>query len=156
MPKLFRGSSQPQDPRPKATMGVWFMALLMMGPAVPMVLVTQQIVFPMAVMATAGLSTACVWLFGGRGIKRNAQDAQELRQSREEIAALKESVQDLQQRLECLETISRYERLRDQAALDADAMSYGMADTSMSAPPMSAPQPTARRSVRNDRSAVSL
>ena len=155
MPLFFKGPSVAPDPRPKATSRIWVFSLLMMAVAIPMVETTQSAVIPLFILAAAALSTAAVWLFGESSQKREARDAQALRQSREEIAALQSTVAEMRDRLECLETISRYERLRDQSALEADAAAFGMADDSMGA---SAPSPSASRrpARRDERGKISL
>ena len=144
MPLLSKRHEPPRHPRPKATFAIWALSLLMMGPGVAITLATQSAAFPFAVLGAGVLSTLGVWAFGDRARARDARQDTALRQSREEVAALQSTVEEMRERLECLETISRYERLRDQAATEADAAGYDMADASMGAP--AKPQTSASRS----------
>ena len=92
---------QIKDRRLLATSTIAGSTLGMLILCVPLCAITKDATLPVFAIAGSSLATAAVWLFGRPKNPREASEKQ--------VAALEATLLDLQQRLENVETINRYE-----------------------------------------------
>ncbi len=105
-----------------------------------MVFATHSVLVPLSLIAGAALSSASVWAFGDAAAKRSRAERQASEQERREAAQLRSHVQDLEHRLQALETIGRYEQARRERAEEAR---FGAPHQDAFDPLSSAPAPPA-------------
>lgn len=88
----------PKDARVQITKSVWVFSTAMMGISIPIVGMTHSILLPLCVLGAAAVSTVAVWLGGKVSVQGRADNA------------LQQQLQQLEDRLANVETMSRFER----------------------------------------------
>ena len=88
----------PKDARVQITKSIWIFSTAMMGISIPMVGITHSAVLPLCVLGAAAVSTVAVWLGGKVSAQGRADNA------------LQEQMQQMEDRLANVETMTRFER----------------------------------------------
>jgi hypothetical protein len=101
-----------EDPRVEIVGRIWRMLIPVVALSIPICTLSRLgIYLPFVAIGAAGLSTACIWYFGG---KREGL-------GRKENERLQQRIKELEERLANVETISRFEMqlaAREKAALE--------------------------------------
>jgi hypothetical protein len=80
-----------QDPRVRATSGIWGIAVGMLGVCIPLVAITNSgLILPILVIVAAGISTTAIWL----SQKKTRENS--IPQLPQKLAALEERVNNLE------------------------------------------------------------
>jgi len=98
-----------KDFRVVSTAAVSGATIAMMGICIPLVAITQMVTLPLFVLGASALSVSAIWFFGSKKPQDN--------QSSSKIEELENTVNDLKQRLENVETISHFERAMAEKSL---------------------------------------
>ena len=89
-----------EDPRVEIIGRIWRMLIPVVALSIPFCALSRLGIFlPFVAVVAAGLSTACIWYFGGKreGLGRKENDR------------LQQRIKELEERLANVETISRFE-----------------------------------------------
>jgi hypothetical protein len=100
-----------EDPRVDIIGRIWRMLIPVVALSIPFCALSRLGIFLPFVAIGAGLSTACIWYFGGKRERVGGKENE----------CLQQRIKELEERLANVETISRYEMqlaAREKAALE--------------------------------------
>jgi hypothetical protein len=101
-----------EDPRVEIVGRIWRMLIPVVALSIPICALSRLGIFlPFVAIGAAGLSTACIWYFGGKRERVGGRENERLQQR----------IKELEERLANVETISRFEMqlaAREKAALE--------------------------------------
>ena len=107
-----------KDRRLPATVAIVFGTVFVMACCIPMVVFgTKDATLPIWALGASALATAAVWLFG----EPPRPKAPKVPDYSEKIAELEKAIEDLEERLESVEVMNRFESAMAEKAFEAQA-----------------------------------